>query len=71
MKKIDDFQDVYKNDLITKNPLNKKIKAVVACGNGTAGIFAPEILRGIGCEVLNLIVNLIGLFQNIIQILKI
>ena len=58
IKKIDDFQNVYKNDLITKNPLNKKIKAVVACGNGTAGIFAPEILRGIGCEVIELDCNL-------------
>ena len=54
VKKIDDFQNVYKNDLITKNPLNKKIKAVVACGNGTAGIFAPEILRSIGCEVIEI-----------------
>ena len=54
VKKIDDFQNVYKNDLIKKNPLNKKIKAVVACGNGTAGIFAPEILRSIGCEVIEL-----------------
>ena len=54
IKKIDDFQNVYKNDLITKNPLNKKIRAVVACGNGTAGIFAPEILRSIGCEVIEL-----------------
>ena len=54
MKKIDGFQAIYKNDLITKNPLNKKIKAVVACGNGTAGIFAPEILRSIGCEVIEL-----------------
>ena len=54
IKKIDDFQNVYKNDLITKNSLNKKIKAVVACGNGTAGIFAPEILRSIGCEVIEL-----------------
>ncbi len=54
IKKIDGFDDIYKNDLITKNPLNKKIKAVVACGNGTAGIFAPEILRGIGCEVIEL-----------------
>ncbi len=54
IKKIDDFQNVYKNDLIKKNPLNKRIKAVVACGNGTAGIFAPEILRSIGCEVIEL-----------------
>ena len=53
-KKIDNFQKVYKNDLINKNKINKKIKAVVACGNGTAGIFAPDILRGIGCEVIEL-----------------
>ncbi len=53
-KKIDGFQKIYKNDLIVKNKINKKIRAVVACGNGTAGIFAPEILRGIGCEVIEL-----------------
>ena len=53
-KKIEGFQKVYKDDLINKNKIKKKIKAVVACGNGTAGIFAPEILRGIGCEVIEL-----------------
>jgi len=53
-KKINNFQEIYKKDLIDKNKINKKIKAVVACGNGTAGIFAPEILRGIGCEVIEL-----------------
>jgi phosphomannomutase/phosphoglucomutase len=58
IKKIDNFKNVYSNDLIKKNKINKKIKAVVACGNGTAGIFAPEILRGIGCEVIELDCNL-------------
>jgi len=58
LKKIDDFKNVYIQDLITKNKINKKIKAVVACGNGTAGIFAPEILKGIGCEVIELDCNL-------------
>jgi len=53
-KYINDFQKIYKDDLINKNRINKKIKAVVACGNGTAGIFAPEILRGVGCEVIEL-----------------
>ena len=53
-KKVKDFQDIYKSDLINKNKLKKTIKAVVACGNGTAGIFAPDILRGIGCEVIEL-----------------
>ena len=36
----------------------KKIKTIVACGNGTAGIFAPDILRSIGCEVIELDCNL-------------
>jgi phosphomannomutase/phosphoglucomutase len=57
-KQIKDFKEVYKNDLIDKNKINKKIKAVVACGNGTAGIFAPDILKGIGCEVVELDCNL-------------
>ena len=57
-KKINNFQQIYKNDLINKNKIKKKIKVVVACGNGTAGIFAPDILRGIGCEVVELDCNL-------------
>ena len=57
-KKINNFQQIYKNDLINNNKINKNIKAVVACGNGTAGIFAPDILRGIGCEVIELDCNL-------------
>ena len=54
LKKIDSFNKIYIEDLISKNKINKKIKAVVACGNGTAGVFAPGILRGIGCEVIEL-----------------
>ena len=53
-KQIKNFKEVYEKDLINKNKINNKIKAVVACGNGTAGIFAPNILRGIGCEVIEL-----------------
>ena len=58
VKKIDNFKNIYSNDLIKRNKISKKIKAVVACGNGTAGVFAPEILRGIGCEVIELDCNL-------------
>ncbi len=53
-KKIKNFQKIYKEDLISKNKIKNKIKVVVACGNGTAGVFAPDILRGIGCEVIEL-----------------
>ena len=55
---IENFQETYKEELIKKNKLKKKIKAVVACGNGTAGVFAPDILRKIGCEVIELDCNL-------------
>ena len=57
-KEIKNFQEIYKKDLINKNQISKKIKAVVACGNGTAGVFAPDILRNIGCEVIELDCNL-------------
>ena len=57
-KEIKNFKKIYIEDLILKNKLSKKIKIVVACGNGTAGAFAPEILRGIGCEVIELDCNL-------------
>jgi phosphomannomutase/phosphoglucomutase len=57
-KKIDYFPKIYKDDLINKNKIKKKIKVVAACGNGTAGIFAPDVLRGIGCEVVELDCNL-------------
>ena len=57
-KKIKDFDNIYKNDLINKNKINNKIRVVVACGNGTAGIFAPDILKNIGCEVIELDCNL-------------
>jgi len=52
-KQIKGFKDIYINNLI-KNKIKNKIKAVVACGNGTAGIFAPVVLKGIGCDVIEL-----------------
>jgi phosphomannomutase/phosphoglucomutase len=32
----------------------RRIRVVVDCGNGTASVFAPQILRSLGCEVLEL-----------------
>ena len=63
-KQIKNFQQVYKDDLIKRNKINKTLRAVVACGNGTAGIFAPDILRGIGCEVIELNCDLDWTFPN-------
>jgi len=52
-KEIKEFNNKYINNL-SKNKINKIIKVVAACGNGTAGIFAPDVLRGIGCDVVEL-----------------
>ena len=56
-KEIKGFKNIYINNLI-KDKIKKKLKIVVACGNGTAGIFAPKVLKGIGCEVVELDWNL-------------
>ena len=49
-KNIKDFKKIYISDLTNNN----KLKAVVSCGNGTAGIFAPDVLKSIGCDVIEL-----------------
>ena len=51
-KNIANFKKIYSDSLINNNKIKKKIKAVVACGNGTAGIFSPQNLRAIGCDVI-------------------
>ncbi len=56
-KEIRGFKEIYISSL-TKNKINKKIKVVIACGNGTAGAFAPKVFRDIGCEVVELDCNL-------------
>ncbi len=56
-EKVKDFNRIYIHEL-SQNKIKKKLKVVAACGNGTAGIFAPDILRGIGCDVIELDCNL-------------
>ncbi len=56
-KEIKRFKDIYIKNL-SDNKIKKRIKIVVACGNGTAGAFAPEVFQKIGCEVVELDCNL-------------
>ena len=51
---IDDFPARYIADLTSRPKLKRKLRVIAACGNGTAGAFAPEILEKIGCEVIPL-----------------
>lgn len=54
----------YLEDLSSKVKLDRKLKVVVDCGNATPGKFAPELLRHIGCEVIELYCDLDGNFPN-------
>ncbi len=44
----------YIADLTNRPKLTRKLKVVAACGNGTAGAFAPQVLEAAGCEVVRL-----------------
>ena len=50
----ENFPARYIADLTKRPRLKRKLKVVVACGNGTAGAFAPQVLEAIGCEVVKL-----------------
>jgi len=44
----------YIADLTERSRLKRRLKVVVACGNGTAGAFAPQVMEAIGCDVIPL-----------------
>ncbi len=44
--------------------LARRIRVVVDAGNGVAGLFAPELLRRLGCEVTELYCESDGTFPN-------
>lgn len=49
---VPDFPEIYIKDLTDRPKITRKLKVIAACGNGTAGAFAPRILEAIGCEVI-------------------
>ncbi|QFI69930.1 Phosphoglucosamine mutase [Sinorhizobium alkalisoli] len=51
---IADFRRRYIDDLTRGRRIGRPLKVVAACGNGTAGAFAPDVLERIGCEVIPL-----------------
>jgi phosphomannomutase/phosphoglucomutase len=51
---VEGFAERYIADLTNRPKLKTPIKVVVACGNGTAGAFAPRVLEAIGAEVVPL-----------------
>jgi phosphomannomutase / phosphoglucomutase len=55
---VGNFTEHYIADLVNRPKLKRALKVVAACGNGTAGAFAPAVLERIGCEVVRLDCNL-------------
>ena len=51
---MENFPDRYIADLTKRPKLTRQLKVIAACGNGTAGAFAPEVLAAIGSEVVRL-----------------
>src|ERR1019366_718054 len=51
---VENFPARYIADLTGRRPITRKLKVVAACGNGTAGAFAPQVLEKLGCEVVPL-----------------
>jgi phosphomannomutase/phosphoglucomutase len=51
---VPDLAERYMADLLGRPKLLRPLKAVVSCGNGTAGAFAPQVLAGLGCEIVPL-----------------
>jgi phosphomannomutase/phosphoglucomutase len=51
---VENFPDRYIADLTARPKLKRRLKVVAACGNGTAGAFAPRVLEAVGCEVVPL-----------------
>jgi phosphomannomutase/phosphoglucomutase len=48
------FAERYLADLTDRPKISRELKVVAACGNGTAGAFAPQALAAIGCEVVEM-----------------
>jgi len=55
---------VYQDFILRNISLKRKPKVVVDSGNGSAGAVAPQVLRGLGCQVEELYSEVDGRFPN-------
>jgi phosphomannomutase/phosphoglucomutase len=55
---VPDMRETYLAAVTKGHKLSRPIKVIAACGNGTAGAFAPEALRRIGAEVIGMDIDL-------------
>ena len=57
-ERVEGVAQAYKDDLAGRAPFKRPLKAVVACGNGTAGAFAPDVQFQIRFQNLQLYLQL-------------
>ena len=55
-----DYIEKIVSDVLTE----RSLKIVVDCGNGIPGTIAPQVLEGVGCEVIPLYCDVDGTFPN-------
>ncbi len=51
---VPDMRETYLQAVTKDHKLSRPIRVIAACGNGTAGAFAPEALRRIGADVIGM-----------------
>ena len=49
--RVPNMREIYLDAVTSGHRLRRRIRVVAACGNGTAGVFAPEALHRIGADV--------------------
>ncbi|WP_342974863.1 phosphomannomutase/phosphoglucomutase [Henriciella sp. AS95] len=62
--RVDDMREKYIQSVSEGVQLKRKIKVIAACGNGTAGAFAPDALRAMGAEVVEMDCDLDNTFPK-------
>lgn len=61
---VDGVREAYIEDLTKGIKLSRPVRVVAACGNGTAGAFAEEVLKRIGADVVPVECDLDWSFPN-------
>ena len=61
--KVDILQR-YSDQITGDVKLARRLKVVVDCGNGAAGVIAPQLLEALNCEVIPLFCDVDGNFPN-------
>ena len=60
----ENITEAYFADLLSRTSLKRPLKVLLNTGNGTAGLFAPELLRRANCEVVERFTNIDPAYPN-------